>query len=1185
MLTKLSIKNVSIVFLLTALVLFAGAYTIPRLGIEFLPEIAPPVVSVITVYPNASPDSVAHDVTKPVEEAVGTVSGLDSMNSVSNENISIVIANFSYGIDMDQVEAKVTQEINKIKGDLPDGTMEPKIMRYNMSDSPIMSLSVISKGGQVETSRIVKDIIKPEIEKVQGVASVEIGGLAEKRYEVVLDPAKLKDHKLSSTQVVQILKANNLTIPGGTMDIGTKSIPIQTISRLKTRADLENMVVSVGIDEEKAKDLQSDALKGALKGAFAAQQKGLKKAFEMQSKAIMKNIQGTLQNQMKGGLPGGKLPSGYPSGQIPGGYPPAGGGTTPTTSPQGGQTSSGSTTDSTSTHKQSSVLQGDSVKYESYRLDGYGAKAKAIPVASNSAISYSSMGSFSGASSSGGSSDDLPLKIVYLKDVAAVNEAYDPGASIYRTNKQPSIGIQVKKGSKQNTVAVADAILAKIPDLERRAGDGTKIMVASNQADYIKNALNGMIREGLLGAFFAVLVIFFFLRNLRSTLVAAISIPLSVVIGLVFLYLAGISLNIFTLGGITIAIGRVVDDSIVVLENIFRHMQATREKRINTVIKGTGEVARAITASTITTVAVFLPLGFVQGFIGELFRPFAYTVTLTLLASLLVAVTIVPILAAKFMSKKNIGHSNENSRLKNIYMGLLRWSLKRKVFVIAVSTLLFVGSLMLSPFIPKNFISSPNQGSFNVSIEMPVGTSLGETSKVAAKVEDVLSKDNRIKSFRSLIGSAQGSYASGGGSDAGTVIATVKDSYKDNKNDIIKEVRAKIEHIDPVAKLAVSGAESLAGMGNTIEVNITANSYEDLKSASATLMDDFAKIKDIANIKSNLSQSKPELRVEVNEITAMKKGLTAIQVAGIVRGAVNGDVATTLESEGLSTDVFVRLDKAKVKDRDSLAALPIVAPIGGTIRLDSIAKVSLANGPVNITRINQERSATLTMEPVTKNTGAASRAVQDAVKKANLPDGASASVEGISSMMDKGFSSMGMALLVAILLVYMVMVATFKSLLHPVTMMFSLPLAVIGAVVALFATGRELGMPSLIGVLMLVGIVVTNAIVLLDLVQQLRARGASAFEAIIQAGSTRMRPILMTALATILALIPMAVGRTEGGIISAPLATVVIGGLLTSTFLTLVVIPVLYMTFDALRERFGIEDSSFETTKLAQNME
>ncbi|HZD59287.1 MAG TPA: efflux RND transporter permease subunit, partial [Anaerolineae bacterium] len=716
---------------------------------------------------------------------------------------------------------------------------------------------------------------------------------------------------------------------------------------------------------------------------------------------------------------------------------------------------------------------------------------------------------------------------------------------------------------------------------EKSAGNGTKIMVASNQADYIKDALNGMVREGILGALFAVLVIFFFLRNARATLVSAISIPLSVIIGLIFLYFTGISLNMFTLGGITIAIGRVVDDSIVVLENIFRHMQS-EEGRISAVISGTSEVARAITASTITTVAVFLPLGFVKGFVGELFRPFAYTVTLTLLASLLVAVTIVPVLAAKFMSSKSVGRTKKDGFLKQNYQVILRWSLRRKAFVLVMSIILFAGSLALLPAIPKNFISQPNKGTFTITMEMPVGTSLAATSKAISKIEGVLAKDSRIKEFRTLIGSAQGSYTSGSGSNAGIIYATVKD--KTTKEKIVKDVRSRVEHIDPKAKVAVSGAEEVAGMGNTIEVNITGNSYDNLKVANSALLKQLSRVKEVANVKSNLSQSKPELWVEVNERLAMKQGLTAIQVAAAVRTAVNGESATTLENDGVSTDVFVRVDKDKVKDRKTLAALPIVTPLGGTISLDTIARVNMATGPVNITRIDQERSATLTMEPVIKNTGAATRAVQEAIKSTNLPAGSDVAVEGVSAMMDKGFTSMGMALLVAVLLVYIVMVATFRSLLHPLTMMFSLPLAVIGAVLALYVTGRELGMPSLIGVLMLIGIVVTNAIVLLDLVQQFRARGYSAYDAIIQAGSTRMRPILMTAIATILALVPMAVGSTEGGIISAPLATVVIGGLLTSTMLTLLVIPVLYMAFDSLRERMGVADVSFGSVELAKDV-
>ncbi|MEW5705751.1 MAG: efflux RND transporter permease subunit [Actinomycetota bacterium] len=1219
MLTKLSLKNSSIVVLLTLLVILAGAFAIPRLGIEFLPEIAPPVVSIVTVYPNASPEAVAHDVTKPIEEAVSSVPSLEKLRSVSNENVSIIIAEFSYGTDMDKTEQRIVQEVNKIKGDLPDSIVEPRIRRFNMNDAPVISLSVTSKGGQSETSRIARDVIKPEIENIPGVASVDINGLAEKRFEVTLNPDKLKDNKLSSMQIVQALKANNLTMPGGVLDIGTKSIPIQTISRIKTKADLENLIISVSVDDEKLKELQTDALKNSQSALMKAQASMLKKILGAQQKAIMQQMQEMLKGISSGkigippgmNMPGGSLPEAIPRGSIPGtlpggnqpgtvpggtmpGYPSEGSqtSTAPSTTQPGEQPTENKTSLKIGSNQKSNSNQGSNSKFASYEGSGSGSTSSLL-VSSSSMDSFGSMGGGLAGSSSAGSlsmlsmggsssNSDIPIKIVRLKDVAQVSEAYDFGSSIYRMNKKPSIGIDIRKGSRQNTVAVADAVIAKIPELERKAGSGTDIIVTNNQAEYIKNAINGMVREGLLGALFAVLVIFFFLRNLRYTLVSAISIPLSVIIGLVFLYVANISLNLFTLGGITIAIGRVVDDSIVVLENIFRRMQTIDEKRLTNIIIGTGEVARAITASTITTVAVFLPLGFVKGFVGELFRPFAYTVTLTLLASLLVAVTIVPLLASKLAPSKGAGHAGQDTFLKRIYISMLKWSLRRKTFVIVVSLMLLAVSLALIPSIPKNFISQSNTGTFTISIEMPVGTSLSTTSDVASKIEDILTKDERIESLRTVIGSSQGSFASGGGSDTGSIFVKVKKDYKDDKARVVEDVRKRVTNIDHSAKIAVSGAEQVAGMSNTIEVNLSANSYNDLKAANAVLMNALSKVKEISNVKSNLSESKSELWVEVNEVEAMKQGLTAIQVAAAVRGAVNGESATTIESGGSSIDVIVRLDKNRVKDRDTLASLTLLSPMGKVIRLDSIAKVGMANGPVNITRINQERSATLTMEPVIKNTGAASRAVKDAVKDTKLPAGASAHVGGVTTMMEEGFSSMGMALVVAIVLVYIVMVGTFRSLLHPFTMMFSLPLAVIGAFIALFITGRELGMPSMIGLLMLVGIVVTNAIVLLDLVQQLRAKGYAAYEAIIQAGSTRMRPILMTALATILALVPMAAGRTEGGIISAPLATVVIGGLLTSTFLTLVVIPVLYLTFDSLRNRFGIADTSFaESSEIA----
>ncbi|WP_312676224.1 efflux RND transporter permease subunit [Microbacterium sp.] len=774
------------------------------------------------------------------------------------------------------------------------------------------------------------------------------------------------------------------------------------------------------------------------------------------------------------------------------------------------------------------------------------------------------------------SAEQLAAGTVTIADVATVVLGQDPVTSISRVNGEPALTISITKLPAANTVDVSRAITALLPQLQDAIGTDAEFTVVFDQAPYIEQSIEALAQEGLLGLVFAVLVILVFLLSVRSTLVTAISIPTSVLITFVGIQAFGYSLNILTLGALTIAIGRVVDDSIVVIENIKRHYVEGADKKAS-ILLAVREVAAAITASTITTVAVFLPIAFVGDMTGELFRPFAMTVTIAMSASLFVALTIVPVLAYWFLRPgKPVLDAEGNpidpedpaappSKLQKAYLPILSWTLKHSWVTLLVAVLVLGGTLAVAPFMKTNFLGDSGQNTFTVTQEVAQAASLDAEDAAAKKVEDVLLGVPGVETVQTSIGSSgsaiRDAFAGGG---AGITYSITTDPDADQVA-VREDVQAALADIDDAGTITVSAGQG--GFGSSdVEVDVTAPDADALQQATDAVVTALDGKDGLGQVTSNLSASLPYVAVSVDRDKAASLGLSEVAVGALVSNTMQPRQAGTVEIDGTSLTVY--LQAASIPTTiDELRALPIASG-AGLIRLDEVASVEQSEGPTSITTQRGQRTATVTVSPSTDDLNAASATVTAALDDIDLPTGADAEIGGVLTQQQDAFAQLGLAMLAAILIVYIVMVATFKSLRQPLLLLVSVPFAATGAILLQIATGVPLGVASLIGVLMLIGIVVTNAIVLVDLVNQYREKGLNAHDAVIAGGSRRLRPILMTALATIFALTPMALGITgHGGFISQPLAIVVIGGLVSSTVLTLLVLPTLYNLVEGARER------------------
>ncbi|WP_431330892.1 efflux RND transporter permease subunit [Streptomyces sp. IPPR8] len=761
-------------------------------------------------------------------------------------------------------------------------------------------------------------------------------------------------------------------------------------------------------------------------------------------------------------------------------------------------------------------------------------------------------------------------KPVRLGDVATVKEEEAKADSLTRTNGEPSLAVAVTMDHDGSAVAISKAVEDKLPDLREQLGSGATLTVVSDQGPAVSKAIEGLTTEGALGLLFAVVIILVFLASVRSTLVTAVSIPLSVVLALIVLWTRDLSLNMLTLGALTIAIGRVVDDSIVVLENIKRHL-GYGEERQEAILKAVREVAGAVTSSTLTTVAVFLPIGLVGGMVGELFGSFSLTVTAALLASLLVSLTVVPVLSYWFLrppkgtpedaaeARRLAEEKEARSRLQRLYVPVLRFATRRRLTSVAIAVVVLLGTFGMAPLLKTNFFDQGDQKVLSIKQELKPGTSLGATNAQAEKVEKLLGDTEGVKDFQVTIGSSGVMAAFGGGTDTNQASYQLMLEDSADAEDVQEHIEDGLAKLDGIGTTTVAAGDGFGSQD--LSVVVKAADAKVLREASEKVRETVAGLDDVTDVTSDLAQSVPRISVKAGP-KAAEAGFTDQTLGAVVAQAVRGTPAAKATLEDTERDVVIRSAQPATTTAE-LKALNL-----GPVELGDIATVRLVDGPVSMTRIDGQRAATITAKPTGDNTGAVGTELQSKIDALDLPAGATAEIGGVTADQDEAFVNLGLAMLAAVAIVFMLLVGTFRSLAQPLILLVSIPFAATGAIGLLLATGTPMGVPAMIGMLMLIGIVVTNAIVLIDLINQYRGQGYGVVEAVIEGGRHRLRPILMTALATIFALLPMALGVTgEGGFIAQPLAVVVIGGLITSTLLTLLLVPTLYAMLELRKER------------------
>jgi len=976
----------------------------------------------MTEYQGVAPEDMEKMVTRPLEEAISTVNGVKSVDSISQEGLSIIMTEFEWETNLDFAAQDIRDNIGLMEDFLPDEVSKPLIVKFDLSQMPILMYGITGEMDLRELRQYINDNVKPLIERLEGVASAMVYGGLEREILINIDKAKITARNLSLPQVIQALRAENLNLPAGHL----------------TRADTEYLLRTVG-EYESLEDIRNTII--------------------------------SLQKE----------------------------------------------------------------------------------------------------------------RPIYLKDIAAVDDAYAERRSFERMNRRIGLSMIISKQSGANTVIASNRVLQEMENLQERLPANIEIKPFWDQSDMIKQVVSGTARNALWGGLLAVVILLLFLGNWRPTLIIGLAIPLSVIVTFVAIYFANFTLNMMTIGGLALGVGMLVDNAVVVIESIFRNIEEGKGRKKASVI-GTSEVGMAITASTLTTVAVFLPMLYTKGMVGKLSRGMALTVAFALFASLFVALTIVPMMASRILLKAKEGKvgklipqfsGKSFRRFQNRYKELLQWVLQHRRIVILAALGLFVVSLGLFRFVGMEFMTSQDSDFFFMMTKLPVGTPLEKTDLFVQQVEDTLLAQKETELITAMGGLSQATKQDAafgfGASDVNEASIFAKLVEMNKRERSATEFQEDIRRLLPEFKGAKTTifdmSQIFTGGGGTespIEVKIFGKELPVLKGIAEEVAERIKDVEGLRDVDTTLSEGKPELQIKLNRQQAADLGLTAGQVATTIQTAMQGKVATRYTTGGEEIDVRVRLKEADRRSLENLQDLLIPSPFGFYTPLHQVAKLEYKIGPVKITREDQERKVSVTANIFERDLGSITRDINERLKDFKLPSGYFMEIGGQYESMVDMIKGLSIALLLAIILVYMVMAAQFESLVHPLVVMFTIPLAVIGVVLSLLITGKTLSMLSFMGIIMLAGIVVNNAIVMIDYVNQLRRRGLPRTEALIQGAAIRLRPILITSITTILAMLPMALSRSQGAEMRSPLAIVVIGGLITATFLTLLVVPTLYTLLEDL---------------------
>lgn len=993
------------------LVLILGVVSLMRIPLKLIPDINPPVGVVVTNYQGASPEEVVEKVTKPLEANLATLPGIKTMTSTSQEGANLILMQFSWTTNIDDIQDEVIQRLDMAP--LPDDAEKPRFLKFDPSQFPIIQLSLSSDQDE-ESLRELAEELELELTKVDGVASVNLSGASVQEVRVELDQEKLRTYKLSQSDIVDMIRANDVSMPGDTILTDGKELTTRIISTLDSVETLKNLTVF----------------------------------------------------------------------------------TNPVT------------------------------------------KQK-----------------------------------VTLEDVGKVELRKQDDRTVTRTNQSPSVLLSVLQQSDANTAEVSKAFLDELETLlERDKYAGIKSDVLFDQGDYIKMAIGNISNSLIVGGILAMAVLFFFLRNVKSPLIIGIAIPYSVIFTFVLMFFADFTLNIMTLGGLALGIGMLVDNAIVVIENIYRHLSMGKDPKTAS-RDGAKEVGAAITASTLTTVAVFLPVVFISGIIGELFTEFALTISFSLFASLVVALTVVPMLASRLLKapKKNLETRRQRSSSMRGLEKSVRWALRHRFIVILITVLMLAGGGYGLTTVGTQFIPATDEGFFSIRVNLENGSALTETEKVLASIEEALKDEEDVDVYVSLIGTTQEA------SFRGTTNANVGEVYvkmDDLKNreistfkfvdDIKKELEQAAEKANSSAELSFNLQSTSGSAPNTLTFSVRDTSEKRLNESVTKIYNSVKDLDDVNELSTSQNEKVEEVQVTVDREKALAQGLAPAQIAMVVNDVTRGNMATQMDGEdGEILGVYVEYDSAVTQNLDKLKQLLIKKPDGNYVSLGQVTNIETGSGPVKIQRINQQDAVEFTMKyKSSTNLGNISKQVDEKIEELDLPEETEVVFSGDRELLESSIDDLVLAFILAIILIYLVMAAQFESLKYPFVIMFTVPLMIIGVAIALTSTRTPISLTVIIGIIVLAGIVVNNAIVIVDYINQKKERGLNPHEAIVLSVKDRARPILMTALTTILGLIPLALGIGEGTEINQPMGITVIGGLISSTFLTLYVIPVVYSFFD-----------------------
>ena len=1009
----------TIIFLV---VIALGIVSFSRLSIDLMPEITFPTISVVTDYANVGPQEIEESVSRPIEEALAAVQGVEEITSTSTEGRSRVRVAFAWGTDLDVAANDIRDRIDRVMGRLPEDIERPMIRKFDLSAFPVMYLGVSSNLNPLDLRQIVEDQVKYRLERVPGVAAIDIRGGLNREIHINLHAAKIKALGISTDDLLAALSSENRNVPAGLYDKGNLEVLVRTQGEYRSIEEIRNTVIAVR--------------------------------------------------------------------------------------------------------------------------------------------------------------DGSPIQ---LRDVADVVDSWEEVRQIVRIDGKPGLRISVSKQSGANTVNVAREVWAEIDRINRDMPQ-LRLIALIDTSRYIKQSISNMGIAILLGGILAILMLFLFLRNISSTLIIATAIPISIIATFGLMYFGGFTLNIITFGGLALGIGMLVDNAIVVLENIYRHREAG-DSYVTSALEGTSEVWSAILASTMTTLAVFIPVVFIRGMSGIMFRQMAYVVSFSLLCSLIVALTLIPMLASRFLRFQSAEHYKNESRIHRIYASseaifqrvqmqysrLLAWALDHKKTVVITTGGLLVVSILLIPLIGVELMPATDEGEVRISLEMAVGTRLEVVDQTTRTVEEIVNKNvPEATSVLSYVGS--GGWRARGGHTAQVRISLVPRRERHRSSEqIANDLRSLLGTIPGVTCRTRAGQGLFIlrmGASSESSINLEIRGY-DLETANmlAQRINETIKvIPSVTDTRISREEGSPEQIIRIDRNKAADLNLGVSRIGDALETAVGGKRATFFREGGKQYPVIVRLSEEDRMNLAGLLDLTVVNERGESVVLRNVVETVREEGPVRIERKDQERIITIEVNYTGQDMGTVIEEIRGQLRFIPIPKDFSILFGGDYEEQQKAFRELLVGLILAIFLVYMVMAGQFESFRDPFVVLFSIPMAIIGVVLTMILTGTIFSMQAYIGCIIMTGIVVNNAILLVHHTNQLRREsGMELIAAVRQAGSDRLRPILMTTMTTVLGLLPLAIGFGEGGEAQAPLARVVIGGLLSSSLITLVLIPVVYTIFEHKR--------------------